>query len=72
MTTRVATCSKEALPVIPAAPSGDKNKSGFSADRTMFWSAESSADGSRSIVVRLWNGVEWEDIVFDDVAASAQ
>lgn len=72
VTTRVATCSKDALPAIAAAASGEKNKSGFSADRTMYWNAESSADGSRSILVRLWNGVEWEDIVFDDVAASTK
>jgi len=70
VTTRVASCAKGTPIPISAAPSGDSNKSGFSLDRTMFWSAESSADQSRSILVRLWNGDKWEDIVFDDVVAT--
>lgn len=68
VTTRVAKCSKEPLPAVAAAPGGEKNKSGYSADGTMFWSAESSADQTRSLLVRMWNGSEWEDVVFDDVA----
>lgn len=71
VTTRVAACSSDALPAVAAPPVGEKNKSGYSADRTMFWSAESSADQSRSLLVRMWNGVEWEDVVFDNVAAPA-
>ncbi|MEH6758381.1 MAG: hypothetical protein V7676_12855 [Parasphingorhabdus sp.] len=69
VTTRVATCSKESLPIVAATSHGDNNKSGFSNDRTMFWSAESSADKSRSLLIRMWNGTIWEDIVFDDVVA---
>lgn len=69
ISTRVAACSKDALPAVPAPPAGEKNKSGYSADRTMFWSAESSADQSRSLLVRMWNGAEWEEIIFNDVAA---
>lgn len=71
VTTRVAECSKAALPSVAATPDGEKSKSGYSADGTMFWSAESSADKSRSLLVRIWNGVEWEDVVFNDVAAPA-
>ena len=71
VTTRVAKCSSGTLPAAAAAPGGEKNKSGYSADGTMFWSAESSTDQSRSLLVRMWNGTEWEDIVFDDVAAPA-
>lgn len=67
--TRVASCAKSTPTPIAAAPSGDNNKSGFSTDRTLFWSAESSADKSRSLLVRLWNGEQWEDVVFDDIAA---
>ncbi len=69
VTTRVASCAKGMPTASAAAPSGEKIKSGFSADRTMFWSAESSADESRSILVRMWDGSAWEDVVFDDVAA---
>tara|TARA_R110000772_G_scaffold157849_1_gene269073 strand:- start:6543 stop:7262 length:720 start_codon:yes stop_codon:yes gene_type:complete len=69
VTTRVATCSKIPLPALATLPHGEINKSGFSSDRTLFWSAESSADQTRSLLVRMWNGVEWEDIVFDDIAA---
>ncbi|HEY9092231.1 hypothetical protein [Parasphingorhabdus sp.] len=71
VTTRVATCSKTALPAVAAAPGGDNQKSGYSDDGTMFWSAESSADQSRSLLVKMWNGSEWEDIIFNDVAAPA-
>ena len=68
VTTSVAKCSKDPLPAVAAAPGGETSKSGYSADGTMFWSAESSADQSRSLLVRMWNGAEWEDIVFDNVA----
>ncbi len=70
VTTRVASCAKGTPTPIAAAPIGEKNKVGFSADRTLYWNAESSADQSRSLLVRLWNGEKWEDIVFDDVAAT--
>ncbi len=70
VTTRVASCAKGTPAPNAAAPIGEKNKVGFSADRTLYWNAESSADQSRSLLVRLWNGEKWEDIVFDDVAAT--
>ncbi|MGI9361901.1 MAG: hypothetical protein ACR2O7_10130 [Parasphingorhabdus sp.] len=72
VTTQVATCSKTPLPAAASAPSGDNQKSGYSGDGTMFWSAESSADKSRSLVVKMWDGSAWEDIIFDDVEAPAE
>ncbi len=72
VTTRVASCSKDMIADVGAVEAGEKNKNGSSVDGTLFWSAESSADRSRSLVVRLWNGSAWEDVVFDDIAASAE
>ncbi|GAA0463841.1 hypothetical protein GCM10009096_00390 [Parasphingorhabdus litoris] len=72
VTTRVASCSTDSISDVGAVEAGEKNKNGTSADGTIFWSAESSADKSRSLVVRLWNGSEWEDIVNDDVQGSTE
>lgn len=66
---RQASCEGRPAP----AGTADENAAGAvlgqSADRTMSWSSIVRPDGSRSIVVRIWNGKAMEELITDHVAA---
>jgi hypothetical protein len=66
---QVADCS--AAPPAQAAPppAGVDQRVGWSADRTLQWTVQVKADGSRDFRVRRWTGRGYEDVLNSTVAA---
>jgi Tol biopolymer transport system component len=46
-------------------------KIGVSGDQTLSWTSSVRADGSRRVIVRLWDGTAMQPVIDDRVAAPA-
>lgn len=71
LSARVASCSGKAQLPPPSAPPADIVHwgPGFSADGTIYWNATVRRDGTRNVIVHLWNGKGFDPIVQDKVAS---
>ncbi len=63
---KVATCKWGKAP----EPAGAATKSALPpADESLIWNAEVAPDGGRQVMVRIWNGVDYEVVIDDRVGA---
>jgi hypothetical protein len=69
--TKVASCKGRANAPINAPDEGVQMKSMFSRDQSLNWEWQLRPDKSRTVVVRLWNGSDFDDVISDKVAAPA-
>lgn len=65
---KVATCKRRA-PGPEAPPSKGARPTVQAADESLIWSADLAADGSRRVIVRSWNGRDYDMVIDDKVAA---
>ncbi|CAD7337809.1 MULTISPECIES: YybH family protein [unclassified Sphingobium] len=65
---KVATCKRGKAPegVVPKAKAAVPP-----ADESLIWSAEVAPDGGRQVMVRVWNGTDYEVVIDDRVKAPA-
>lgn len=72
LTGKVATCKHDQRPDGPP-PGGKPGKDGAAApppDDSLTWTAETGADGSRTVMVRMWNGSGYDAVIEDRVKPS--
>jgi hypothetical protein len=55
--------------VAEASVAADDRRSGVSRDSTLIYSTDVRANGSRTLVVRRWNGSDYEEVLRSEVAA---
>lgn len=67
--TRVASCKGKPSAPLSAPPEGATMKMGLSFDQSLNFTWIVQPDGSRSVVVRLWNGTGFDTVIADTVAA---
>ena len=67
--TRIASCKGQPSAPLSAPPEGAKMKMGLSRDQSLNFTWLVMPDGSRSVVVRLWNGEAFDTVIADKVAA---
>ena len=67
--TKVASCKGRANAPIMAPAEGVQMKSGLSFDQSLNWEWQVAPDNSRTVIVRLWNGSDFDDVLTDKVAA---
>jgi hypothetical protein len=67
--TKVASCKGRANAPINAPDEGVQMKTMFSRDQSFNWEWQLRPDKSRTLVVRLWNGSDFDDVIVDRVAA---
>jgi len=65
----VADCSPPAPPADMPLPAGAERRSGWSKDKTLHWTADVRADGSRTISLQRWTGQAYAEVFRSDVAA---
>lgn len=65
LTGKVATCKRRER-AAPSAASKDQPP----ADESLIWTADVAPDGSRRVVVRAWNGSDYDVVIDDRVAAT--
>lgn len=70
--TRIASCKGQPSAPLSAPPEGAKMKMGLSRDQSLNYTWVVMPNGSRSVVVRLWNGTGFDTIIADRVAAPPQ
>jgi hypothetical protein len=69
--TKVASCKGQANAPINAPAEGVQMKTSFSRDQTLNYEWQVMPDKSRKVVVRLWNGTGFDEVLLDNVAATA-
>ena len=69
--TKVASCKGRANAPINAPDEGVQMKSMFSRDQSLNWEWQMRPDKSRTVIVRLWNGTDFDDVLTDRVAKPA-
>ena len=69
--TKVASCKGRANAPINAPDEGVQMKTMFSRDQSLNWEWQLRPDKSRTVTVRLWNGVDFDDVLTDRVAKPA-
>jgi hypothetical protein len=69
--TKVASCKGKANAPINAPDEGVQMKSMFSRDQSLNWEWQLRPDKSRTLIVRLWNGSDFDDVLTDKVAKPA-
>jgi hypothetical protein len=67
--TKVASCKGRATAPITAPTEGVQMKTSFSRDQTLNWEWQVRPDKSRTLIVRLWNGTGFDEILVDEVSA---
>lgn len=67
--TRIASCKGQPSAPLSAPPEGAKMKMGLSRDQSLNFTWVVMPNGSRSVVVRLWNGEAFDTVIADKVAA---
>ncbi|MBP6380591.1 MAG: hypothetical protein KA312_09290 [Sphingorhabdus sp.] len=67
--TRVASCKGQPNAPLSAPPEGAKMKMGLSRDQSFNFTWVVMPNGARSVVVRLWNGQDFDTVIADKVAA---
>lgn len=63
---KVATCKRGKAPEVVGAKA---NAAVPPADESLLWNAEAAPDGSRHVMVRVWNGAGYDVVIDDRVAA---
>jgi hypothetical protein len=66
--TKVASCKGRANAPINAPDEGVQMKTSFSRDQSLNWEWQLRPDKSRTLIVRLWNGSDFDDVLTDQVA----
>jgi hypothetical protein len=66
--TKVASCKGRANAPIDAPTEGVQMKTMFSRDQSLNWEWQLRPDKSRTLIVRLWNGSDFDDVLTDQVA----
>lgn len=69
--TKIASCKGRANAPINAPDEGVQMKTMFSRDQSLNWEWQLRPDKSRTVTVRLWNGVDFDDVLTDKVAKPA-
>jgi hypothetical protein len=69
--TKIASCKGRANAPINAPDKGVQMKTMFSRDQSLNWEWQLRPDKSRTVTVRLWNGVDFDDVLTDKVAKPA-
>jgi hypothetical protein len=69
--TKTASCKGRANAPINAPDEGVQMKTMFSRDQSLNWEWQYRPDKSRTVTVRLWNGVDFDDVLTDKVAKPA-
>lgn len=64
-----ASCDPAPVSNAPPLPAGGKRGGGASRDRSLLWSWQVDADGTRHFTARLWTGSAYRTVVSDVVAA---
>jgi hypothetical protein len=67
---RRASCSAARPALLPRLDSAVKSDSGGSADRSLEWTWRVEKDGSRHLLVYLWNGRGYDAVIDRSIAAS--
>lgn len=67
-----ARCGARPGVAVSAGAEGEDRAVGLSADQTLSWTSTVRADGSRELVVRMWDGSAMETVIDDKVAAPAK
>lgn len=70
--TKTASCKGKANAPINAPDEGVQMKTSFSRDQTLNWEWQLRPDKSRALIVRLWNGSDFDDVLTDKVAKPAK
>lgn len=66
--TKTASCKGSAFAPISAPDEGVQMRLSFSRDQTLHWEWQLRPDKSRTIIVRLWNGTDFDEVLIDKVA----
>jgi hypothetical protein len=69
--TKIASCKGRANAPINAPDEGVQMKTMFSRDQSLNWEWQYRPDKSRTLIVRLWNGSDFDDVLTDRVAKPA-
>jgi hypothetical protein len=69
--TKIASCKGRANAPINAPDEGVQMKTMFARDQSLNWEWQYRPDKSRTVTVRLWNGVDFDDVLTDRVAKPA-
>ena len=69
--TKTASCKGQANAPINAPDEGVQMKTIFSRDQSLNWEWQYRPDKSRTLVVRLWDGSDFDDVLTDKVAKPA-
>ncbi|MBJ7501024.1 MAG: hypothetical protein JHC57_14820 [Sphingopyxis sp.] len=67
-----AVCGSRPAAPVEAGGEGDDRAVGLSPDQTLSWTSTVSADQSRRVTIRLWDGKEMATVIDDRVAAPKQ
>ena len=70
--TKTASCKGKANAPINAPDEGVQMKTSFSRDQSLNWEWQLRPDKSRTLIVRLWNGSDFDDVLTDKVAKPAK
>ena len=70
--TKTASCKGQANAPINAPDEGVQMKTSFSRDQSLNWEWQLRPDKSRTLIVRLWNGSDFDDVLTDKVAKPAK
>jgi len=68
--TRIASCKGQPNAPISAPPEGAKMKMGLSIDQSLNYTWIVMPDGLRTLIVRLWNGSDFDTVIANKVAAA--
>ncbi len=65
----VADCTSPPAPVVMSNRDGNVRTEGRSTDDTLYWTVNARPDGSRSVLVKLWQNGAMENVLNEDIAA---